>query len=366
MTVPHHTKTFHFDVALSFAGEDRAYVQSVAELLRKRGIRVFYDEYAMVELWGNDLYVLLDEVYRERARFAVVFVSRHYVDKPWTRHERQSAQARAFSEVGPYLLPVRLDDSELPGLRPTVAYIDARRTSAEELCAFIEEKLATVPGVTTVHAPPALRSPRTPEQIRELLALRPPAWEYLLYSGILWQRRQALEPKWRDHELGYARRARRHLNDRKALDFLGNAIDDFQACVAHITTMMPDAEAQERAFGPPGQPGDPALVEHLATRFVGVYEEILAIAAEIRGVGVSDELMPIFEATARLTDTPLREIREYVDRFVTEIDAIPERLGHDGAPIVIELDLILTVSKESLDALDREYKRARRRFGLDR
>lgn len=131
-------QTFDYDIALSYAGEDRVYVQQVAELLKQRDIRIFYDEYAAAELWGSDLFVLLDEVYRKRARFAVAFVSSHYVSKPWTRHERQSVQARALMEIGPYLLPVRLDDSELPGLRPTVAYVDARQTSAERLVGLIE------------------------------------------------------------------------------------------------------------------------------------------------------------------------------------------------------------------------------------
>jgi len=52
---------FDYDVALSYAGEDRAYVEQIAAQLRQEGIRVFYDEYAAAELWGNDLYVLLDE-----------------------------------------------------------------------------------------------------------------------------------------------------------------------------------------------------------------------------------------------------------------------------------------------------------------
>ena len=39
------TETFDFDVALSYAGEDRAYVQQVAALLQRRDIRVFYDEH---------------------------------------------------------------------------------------------------------------------------------------------------------------------------------------------------------------------------------------------------------------------------------------------------------------------------------
>ena len=32
-----------YDVALSFAGEDRKYVEAVADYLRSRDIRVFYD-----------------------------------------------------------------------------------------------------------------------------------------------------------------------------------------------------------------------------------------------------------------------------------------------------------------------------------
>ena len=136
---------FDFDVALSFAGEDREAAQTLAALLNEDGVRVFYDEYVAAELWGSDLYTVLDEVYRKRARFTIVFISKHYVSKPWTRHERQSAQARAMLEVGAYLLPVRLDDSELPGLRPTVAYIDARRTPFEEIAALVKRKLVDAP-----------------------------------------------------------------------------------------------------------------------------------------------------------------------------------------------------------------------------
>jgi hypothetical protein len=36
---------FQFDVALSFAGEDRVYTGDIAERLRSHDVRVFYDEY---------------------------------------------------------------------------------------------------------------------------------------------------------------------------------------------------------------------------------------------------------------------------------------------------------------------------------
>jgi hypothetical protein len=41
---------FDYDVALSFAGEDREYVNQVAGVLNELGIRVFYDKYEQVDL----------------------------------------------------------------------------------------------------------------------------------------------------------------------------------------------------------------------------------------------------------------------------------------------------------------------------
>ena len=347
-----------YDVALSFAGEDRGYVAQVAAQLRQRGIRVFYDEYAAAQLWGNDLYVLLDEVYRKHARFTVIFVSRYYASKPWTHHERQSAQARALTENEPYLLPVRFDDSELPGLRPTVGYIDARKTSAESLVSLIEQKLAATPGISTSGPPPLLRCPRTAEQKRELLAQRPEAWEYLLYAGILWQQREALEWKWQDHELGYARRSGQHLDDDEALTLINTTMNDLVVCAASLVRML-NSQAIDRAFGPPGQPGDPALIEHLATRFVGIYEEVLNLAARLRSVSVSSNMASIMDSAAHLTDTPLREIRDFIDQVIAETDTIPERLERDE-PITVRLTLTLTGDEKAVKRLNREMKRARR------
>ena len=349
-------QVFDYDVALTYAGEDRAYVEQIATRLRELGVRLFYDEYVAAELWGSDLYTLLDDVYRKRARFTVIFVSRHYASKPWTRHERQSAQARALTNVDPYLLPVRLDDSELPGLRPTVGYIDARRTPVEELIRLIQQKLSVTPGMTTTH-PPLLLSPRTAEQRRELLAQRPGGWEYLLYAGVIWQQRQALESKWLDHELGYARRTGEHLNDGEAFALVSRTMTDFSACMANVVKML-NPQGIERAFGLPGQPGNPELIEHIGTRFVEVYEEILDIAAKLRGTGVSRNMESVMDSAAHMVDAPLKQISDFIDQFIVEADSIPDRLARDE-PIAIELTLTLTIDDEARQCLDLVIKRAK-------
>lgn len=42
-----------FDVALSFAGEDRQHAKKLADLLNACGYTVFYDEYEQADLWGK-------------------------------------------------------------------------------------------------------------------------------------------------------------------------------------------------------------------------------------------------------------------------------------------------------------------------
>jgi len=130
-----------YDVALSFAGEDRPYVSQVAEYVRKRGLNVFYDSFFEVELWGKDLTETLDTVYRKDAQFVVIFISSSYVKKEWTNFERRSALAAAIRSSSEYVLPVRFDDTDLPGLPPTVAYKDARKLSADALAEMIIAKL---------------------------------------------------------------------------------------------------------------------------------------------------------------------------------------------------------------------------------
>jgi hypothetical protein len=132
-------QTIEYDVALSFAGEDRAAVDRVADALTKRNIRVFrYDE---ADSWGNNLYEYLAEVYGKKAHFCLLFLSTSYAAKPWTIHERRHAQERAFLENREYILPVRLDDTEVPGILKTIAYLDLRRITPEDIADAVAKKL---------------------------------------------------------------------------------------------------------------------------------------------------------------------------------------------------------------------------------
>lgn len=132
---------FKYDIAVSFAGEDRSVVEEFVNALAKNDVSVFYDSWEQAELWGKDLYKHLDMIYQQAAQYCVIFISKHYVQKAWTKHELRSAQARAFQQNSEYILPIKLDDTELPGLPSTIAYIDLRHTSIKEIVNTLSEKL---------------------------------------------------------------------------------------------------------------------------------------------------------------------------------------------------------------------------------
>jgi len=131
----------NYDVAISFAGEDRSVAESIAIKLKEKGVRVFYDAFEKDQLWGKNLYEYLTKIYTEEARYCLVLVSKSYAEKSWTNLERQSAQARALREGKEYILPIRIDDTKIPGLPETVGYISLSNTTIEKIIDLILKKL---------------------------------------------------------------------------------------------------------------------------------------------------------------------------------------------------------------------------------
>lgn len=135
----------NYDIAISFAGEDREIAKEIAEKLTRLGIRVFYDNFERANLWGKDLYVHLSDIYGgEETKYCLMIVSQSYANKHWSNLERQAAQAKAFREEHEYILPLRLDDTEIPGLFPTRGYIDIRDTTINEIVELIIQKISHV------------------------------------------------------------------------------------------------------------------------------------------------------------------------------------------------------------------------------
>ena len=71
----------------------------------------------------------------------MIFISKHYINKPWTKLELRSAQSKAFEQNKEYILPIKLDNTEIPGILKTIGYVDARKTPLEKIVDMLLDKL---------------------------------------------------------------------------------------------------------------------------------------------------------------------------------------------------------------------------------
>ena len=150
-----------FQVALSFAGEQRHYVEEVARSLQARGVSVFYDGFESVRLWGRHGAEEFHDVFARQSAYVVMFISSEYATKAWPRLERRSAISRMIEEDSEYVLPVRFDHAHVPGLPGDLLYLRAEDHEPAELAALIAEKVGIelFDGKASEVPPPRMTSP---------------------------------------------------------------------------------------------------------------------------------------------------------------------------------------------------------------
>ena len=132
-----------YDVALSFAGEQRDYVREVAKVLANDyELKVFFDEFEEEVLWGGNLYEELHEIYSKKAKYVIIFISSEYKEKVWTNHEKSAAQEKALQlKNKSYILPVKFDETQIPGLPTTTFYLDAKKYSPYQIALKFIQKI---------------------------------------------------------------------------------------------------------------------------------------------------------------------------------------------------------------------------------
>src|SRR5215471_15284057 len=135
--------TKRFQVALSFAGEHRSFVEGVADhLSRNLGQnRVFYDRYYEAELARPNLDTYLTNIYREDADLIAIFLCANYAQKDWCGLEwrvvRDVLKQRRDSEI----MPFKFDDVIIEGLLSIDGYIDIAHRTPEEVACLILQRI---------------------------------------------------------------------------------------------------------------------------------------------------------------------------------------------------------------------------------
>lgn len=129
-----------YDIAISYASQQRYYVETVAELLKNKGVKVFYAPFEEIDMWGRDIEKYLYDTYFSKAKTCLMFISKEYKASKWCEIESQMAFARQEKQ-GLYILPVRFDDTMLPGLNSSLLFLNVASNPPHVLSEKIVTKL---------------------------------------------------------------------------------------------------------------------------------------------------------------------------------------------------------------------------------
>lgn len=135
-----------FKVALSFPGERRRFVDSIAARLREAlgADSVFYDLDYQAQLARPNLDTLLQDVYGKNSELVVVFLSAEYSSKEWCGLEWRAIREIIKQRRDEQLMLVRFDDASIDGVFSHDGYIDARRHDEDAVARFIVSRLESM------------------------------------------------------------------------------------------------------------------------------------------------------------------------------------------------------------------------------
>jgi|LGVF01.1.fsa_nt_gb hypothetical protein len=132
-----------FEVALSFPGEIRSYIEPiVAELEREVGPNsYFYDNNYKAQLARPSLDTLLQDIFRNRSKLIVIFLCKKYQEKEWCGIEFRAIKEIIMSRQHEKIMFVKMDDGTVEGVFKTDGYIDARSHGPKEVAWFIKKRI---------------------------------------------------------------------------------------------------------------------------------------------------------------------------------------------------------------------------------
>jgi tetratricopeptide (TPR) repeat protein len=111
-----------WNVFLSYRSVNRAWVLNLYDVLRQQGHKVFLDQCVLKP--GDDITKLEEGL--SRSQSGVLIWSKASQDSEWVRREYQVLERQSSTKKGFCFVPVKLDDSPLPGFVENRIFVDFR------------------------------------------------------------------------------------------------------------------------------------------------------------------------------------------------------------------------------------------------
>ncbi|MFN0052938.1 MAG: sigma-70 family RNA polymerase sigma factor [Planctomycetales bacterium] len=130
----------HWDVFLSYASEDDAWVKPFVDKLKTLDLQTFDPYAAPAEFWGKNRAEVIAAVFPRQCRVAFVALSTAYSASDACQQELAAITESATQYETSLVLPVRLDDSLAEEAIRSHLILDARSASPEDIGAQVATK----------------------------------------------------------------------------------------------------------------------------------------------------------------------------------------------------------------------------------
>jgi hypothetical protein len=110
-------------VFVSHSSADKAFVRILVSDLKDNGVDVWFDEMTLAV--GDSIVSRISDAIRD-TNYLIVVLSQNSVKSPWVNQELNAALMRQLSDKGMLVLPIRLDDCEVPTILKDRVYADVR------------------------------------------------------------------------------------------------------------------------------------------------------------------------------------------------------------------------------------------------
>lgn len=126
--IPEISRSFEYDVFLSYSPENKKTVHALAEQLKRDGLQVWLDSWVIQP--GDSINLQIQNGL-ERSRNLVLCMSCAYFKSVWGTFERHTHLFRDLTNTRRRLIPLLIEDCTLPESLAQIVYIDLRTQSNE-------------------------------------------------------------------------------------------------------------------------------------------------------------------------------------------------------------------------------------------
>lgn len=116
-------QSFEYDVAISFAGENRRLAKHIAKQLEALDVPVFFDEMFEANFLGHAWTKVFREIFAEKSRIVLCLLDEYHAEKIWPTFEREHFAPRVAEQN---VIPVYLDDTKFVGIPSDIIGVQFR------------------------------------------------------------------------------------------------------------------------------------------------------------------------------------------------------------------------------------------------